>query len=49
LALEWDARHGKGGHGRVKVAGKVTTIQTDLTPRLIETILKQLGLPKDAV
>jgi hypothetical protein len=28
---------------------RLTTVQAGLTPRLIETILKQLGLPKDAV
>lgn len=49
LAFSWNARHGKGGHGRVTVGEKFTTVQTDLTPGRIESILKQLGLPKDAI
>ena len=49
LTFEWAPARGKGGHGRVWVGERFTTVQSDLTPRLIETILKQLGLPKDAV
>ena len=47
--FSWDASRGKGGHGEVEVDGKFTTVQTDLKPGRIEAILKQLGLPKDAV
>jgi predicted RNA binding protein YcfA (HicA-like mRNA interferase family) len=49
LAFEWKAVRGKGGHGLVTVAGKTTTVQSSLKPGRIESILKQLGLPKDAV
>lgn len=46
--FSWSAKRGKGGHGVVTVDGKWTTVQTDLTEGRIESILKQLGLPKDA-
>ena len=49
LSFAFDARHGKGGHGRVTVGDRFTTVQTELTPGRVESILKQLGLPKDAV
>lgn len=49
LAFAFDPRAGKGGHGRVTVGDRFTTVQTDLTPGRIESLLKQLGLPKDAV
>ncbi|MCW5697190.1 MAG: hypothetical protein KIS96_10735 [Bauldia sp.] len=41
---------GKGSHYRVTVGDRTTTIKSgDLSPRYVELILKQLGLPKDAV
>lgn len=49
LAFEWNPRHGKGGHGEIGVSGRYTTVQTNLTEGRIESILKQLGLPKNAV
>lgn len=49
LAFGWDARKGKGGHGRLTVGERFTTVQTELTEGRIQSILKQLGLPKDAV
>ncbi len=49
LSYAFDARTGKGGHGRVTVGDRFTTVQTDLSEGRIESILKQLGLPKDAV
>lgn len=49
LAYEWKPGRGKGGHGVVTVQGVWTTVQTDLNEGRIERILKQLGLPKDAV
>jgi len=33
----------------LKVGGRFTMVQTDLTPGRIESILKQLGVAKDAV
>ena len=49
LSFEWDATKGKGGHGILVVGGRMTTVQTKLSKGRIESILKQLGLPKDAV
>ena len=49
LHFAWDARKGEGGHGRVTVGEGFTTVQTELTEGRIQSILKQLGLPKDAV
>ena len=49
LEFSFTPREGKGGHGRVRVGESFTTVQTDLTPGRIESILKQLGLPKDAI
>jgi hypothetical protein len=49
LAFEWDAGRGKGGHGIVTVGVRFTTVQTELSEGRIESILKQLGLPKNAV
>ncbi len=49
IAFSWEVRRGKGGHGIVTVGEKWTTVQTDLTEGRIERILKQLGLPKDAL
>ena len=49
LVFAWDARRGKGGHGRLTVGDRFTTVQTELTEGRVESILKQLGLPKDAV
>jgi hypothetical protein len=48
-AFDWDAGRGKGGHGVVTVGGASTTVQSDLNEGRIERLLKQLGLPKDAV
>lgn len=48
LAFEWDPRHGKGSHGRVKVGGKATTVPKTVEGRLKRAILLQLGLPPDA-
>ena len=49
LPFRFDERRGKGGHGVVFVGERFTTVQTELTSGRIESILKQLGLPKDAV
>ncbi len=49
LEFSFDARRGKGGHGVVYVGSRFTTVQSDLSQGRIESILKQLGLPKDAV
>ena len=49
LAFRFDVRRGKGGHGTVFVGDRFTTVQSELTAGRIEALLKQLGLPKDAV
>ena len=46
----FDARRGKGGHRRVWIGERFTTIPSgELATGTMEAILKQLGLPKDAV
>jgi hypothetical protein len=46
----FDATHGKGGHGEVSIGDRFTTIPSgELKKGTKEGILKQLGLPKDAV
>ena len=46
----FDPRRGKGGHGRVWLGDRFTTIPSgELKPRTLEAILKQLGLPKDVI
>ncbi|RYE43624.1 MAG: hypothetical protein EOP24_27755 [Hyphomicrobiales bacterium] len=39
-----DRKKGKGSHYRVEVGDKWTTVQSDLNPGKIRTILKQLGV-----
>ena len=47
LTLRFDARRGKGGHGRVFLGGRFTTIPSgEIKKPTLEAILKQLGLPK---
>ena len=49
-APELDLTHGKGGHGEISIGERFTTIPSgELKKPLQEGILKQLGLPKDAV
>ena len=46
----FDPRRGKGGHGRIWLGDRFTTIPSgELKPGTLEAILKQLGLPKDAI
>ena len=50
LTFDWNDRHGKGSHGRVTVGGKFTAVPGgELKKHTMEGILKQLGLPKDAI
>lgn len=49
LAIEVDKGRGKGGHYLVTVGEITTTIQSDINEGRAERILKQLGLPKDAL
>jgi hypothetical protein len=50
LDFVWDPGHGKGGHGRVWVGEAFTTVPSgEIKTGLKAAILRQLGLPKDAV
>jgi hypothetical protein len=50
LKYSWDPSRGKGGHGTVTVAEAFTTVPSgEIKTGLKFAILKQLGLPKDAV
>jgi len=50
LAYRFDAVHGKGGHGRVYVGAAFTTVKSgELSNIVKQALLKQLGLPKDAI
>jgi hypothetical protein len=45
-----DYTMGKGSHARITVDGKTTTIKAgDLSPAYIALLLKQLGVPRDAL
>jgi hypothetical protein len=49
-APKLNARHGKGGHGRVSIGQRFTTVPAgELKRPTLEAILKQLGLPKDCL
>lgn len=46
----WNPRKGKGGHGRVTVGAKFTTVPSgELKNATVRGILYQLGLPQDAL
>jgi hypothetical protein len=48
-APRFDAARGKGGHGRIYVGARFTTIRSgEIGRALHRAILEQLGLPKDA-
>ena len=45
-----DFTRGKGSHARITVDGKTTTIKAgELRPAYVALLLKQLGLPRDAL
>lgn len=49
-APELDASHGKGGHGEISIGERFATVPSgDLKTGTKEAVLKQLGLPKNAV
>ena len=49
-APRFDSRRGKGGHGRVWIGTRFTTVPSGEIKRpTLEAILKQLGLPKDSI
>ena len=50
LAMIVDQRRGKGSHLTVIIAGRKTIVPSgELKPGEIRTILRQLGLPPDAL
>ncbi len=49
ITYRFDAAHGKGGHGRVYVGDRFTTVKSGEISNVVKQgLLKQLGLPKDA-
>jgi mRNA interferase HicA len=49
LTLLYEARHGKGGHGRIYLGDRFTTIPTlthEVGPGLLTKILRDLGLTR---
>jgi hypothetical protein len=50
IVLEIDTSQGKGSHYKLRAGGAFAVIQSgEIGPRYARTILKQRGLPKDAV
>lgn len=48
LAFEVDKSLGKGSHYRVRLAGRLTTVQSgDLSPGHVRRICEQLGIAPD--
>lgn len=46
----WNPRKGKGGHGRVTIGQRFTTVPSgELKSGTLRAILTQLGLPEDAL
>lgn len=49
-AFEVDTVGGKGSHVKVRANGRATIVKAgELSPLYVEVILKQLGIPKDAL
>ncbi len=44
LELVVDMKKGKGSHYRIKLNGRISTLQQQLTPGSIQRFLKQLGM-----
>ena len=50
VAVRFEARRGKGNHGRLYYGGKFTTVKDrrkEISPGLLAEMLRQLELPKD--
>ena len=50
LAVRFEARRGKGSHGRLYYGDKFTTVKDrrkEISPGLLAEMLRQLELPKD--
>jgi hypothetical protein len=49
-SMSVDYTMGKGSHARITVDGRTTTIKSgELSPAYIALLLKQLGIPRDAL
>ena len=49
-SMSIDRARGKGSHARITIDGKTTTIKAgELSPAYVGLLLKQLGLPREAV
>ena len=49
LTVVYEARHGKGGHGRIYIGDRFTTIPAlthEIGPGLLSKILRDLGLTR---
>jgi len=50
VAFALDVEGGKGSHCKVTVGDKWTIVQSgEILPRHVDTILRQLGIPKSAI
>jgi len=50
IEFSYDARHGKGSHGRLLFGDRLTTVKDptkEIGPGLVHAMLNQLGLTKD--
>jgi predicted RNA binding protein YcfA (HicA-like mRNA interferase family) len=48
VECSWDPRRGKGSHGRFLFGKSFTTVKHgEISPALLASMLKQLGLTKD--
>jgi mRNA interferase HicA len=50
LPFDYEARHGKGSHGRVFLGDRLTTLKDpkkEIGPGLLSDMLRQLGITKD--
>ena len=49
-SLSVDRTMGKGSHARITIDGKTTTIKSgEMSPAYVALLLKQLGIPRDAL
>ena len=52
IDLTYEARHGKGSHGRLLFGDKLTTMKDpkkEIGPGLLHSMLEQLGLKRDDI
>jgi len=50
IGFDVDTVGGKGSHVKVRIGDRATIVKAgDLSPVYVEVVLKQLGVPKDAI